>query len=191
MKIWVHRISMLSVLVASTAWSGCTVQRVDFSTIRQPDVSKEMNAFGVFVGSWTWEAEMKNASEADRHWKGTAEWAWDLDGRALRGSIESKSASAEFKSEGIWSWHPTRQRYVWWMFNNWGYPQSGTARLSPCGTEWTMNYRSVGLDGTPSHGRYHLTVVNRDTLSWSVVEWADALHLVKKMEMCGTYNRVR
>jgi len=171
--------------------SGCTVHRIDFSSIRQPDLSGQMKAFDVFVGSWTWEADLKNAAKADRHWQGTAHWDWDLDGRVLRGTIESKSANAEFKSSGVWSWHPTRKRYVWWMFNNWGFPQSGTARVSEDGHTWTMNYRSVGLDGTASFGRYRMDVVDHDTLNWSVVEWADVLHLIKKMEMCGTYKRVR
>ena len=182
---------MLAVLIGVVSWSGCTVQRVDFSTIRQPDLSVEMNAFDVFVGSWTWEAEMKNAAEADRNWKGTATWGWDLDGRVLRGTIESKCANAQFKSSGVWSWHPTRQRYVWWMFNNWGYPQSGTARVSADGKAWTMKYHSVGLDGSTSYGQYKMTVVDHDTLDWSAVEWADPLHTIKKMEMCGRYKRVK
>ncbi len=52
-----------------------------------------------------------------------------------------------------------------------------------------MDYKSVGLDGTTSYGRYHMTVVDDDTLDWRMEEWADGLHLVKKMEMKGTYKR--
>ena len=170
---------------------ACSVQSIDVATLRQPDLSAKMQAFEPFVGSWTWEAEMKNAAEPNRHWTGTAEWGWDLDGRILRGTMESKTTDAQFKSSGVWSWHPTRKKYVWWMFNNWGYPQSGTANRKRCGCCWEMKYKSVGLDGSPSYGRYIMQVEGRDALRWSAVEWADPLHLVKKMEMSGTYKRVR
>jgi hypothetical protein len=52
-----------------------------------------------------------------------------------------------------------------------------------------MTFKSVGLDGTTSFGRYQMTVVNNDTLDWHLDEWADGMHLVKKMEMKGSYKR--
>nr|NIP84766.1 hypothetical protein [Planctomycetales bacterium] len=52
-----------------------------------------------------------------------------------------------------------------------------------------MKYVSVGLDGTTSYGYYQMKVVDDDTLDWEMVEWADALHLAKKLEMTGTYKR--
>jgi hypothetical protein len=176
-------------VVGFAAACGCTARNVDFSSIQRPDRSDRLAAYDVFVGSWTWEAEMLNAAEPDRHWSGTAEWEWALDQRCLRGRLMAQSGGRNFEAEGIWSWHPRKRTYMWWMFNNWGYPQSGTARYDESTATWTMKYRSVGLDGTASYGRYIMKVVDNNTLEWRNEEWADALHLVKKMEMQGSYRR--
>jgi len=185
----IKRSLMLLMATVASLGLGCAARDVDFSAIERPDRSEKLAAYDVFVGTWTWEAEMLNAAEADKHWSGTAEWEWALDKRCLRGKLMAKSANSEFEAEGIWSWHPRKKRYMWWMFNNWGYPQSGTARYDADTRTWTMTYKSVGLDGTASHGRYIMTVVDDDTLQWRNEEWAGPLRLVKKMEMEGTYNR--
>jgi hypothetical protein len=169
--------------------SGCATAKVDLSHYGRPDRSSRMEPYEVFIGSWNWEAEMKNADGDDRPWTGTAEWKWGLDGRVLMGEMSAKGKNAEFEAHGVWSWHPTQRKYVWWMFNNWGYPQSGTARYSAEDQCWTMSYRSVGLDGSPSYGRYTMKVIDSDTLHWTSKEWADPLRLITKMEMEGTYKR--
>jgi hypothetical protein len=162
---------------------------VDFSKIERPERAGELDAYDVFVGKWTWEAELANAEGADKKWTGRAEWRWALDNRCLHGVMAAKSANAEFEAAGIWSWHPKSKKYIWWMFNNWGYPQEGTARYDKDKRTWAMSYKSVGLDGTASFGEYTMSVVDDNTLDWSVVEWADAMHMAKKMEMTGTYKR--
>lgn len=169
--------------------TSCTVQRVDFSGIAQPARAVELEAYETFVGSWTWDAVMLNAVDTDKAWTGTAKWSWTLDKRCLEGKISGKSANTEFDSQGIWSWHPTSKKYMWWMFNNWGYPQQGNATYDEITETWNMKYTGIGLDGTRSYGRHTMTVVDADTLEWDVVEWADPAHLVTKMEMRGTYKR--
>ncbi len=54
-----------------------------------------------------------------------------------------------------------------------------------------MKYKSIGLDGTTSYGSYSMKVADNDTLEWRLQEWADMMHLFKKLEMTGTYKRVR
>lgn len=179
----------LTVVVSMMLASGCSVKNVDFSNIAQPPRSSELDAYEVFVGSWDWEAKMLNASEGNKDWTGTARWHWSLDNRVLEGRMESKSGDLEFQAMGVWSWHPKDKKYIWWMINNWGYPHSGTARYNKDSKEWTMNYRSVGLDGTTSHGRFIMNVVDSDTLAWKMEEWVFPFHLIKKTEMVGTYKR--
>lgn len=181
----------LLIVTPATLLTGCSAKNLDLSQISQPDRSARLDAYEVFVGSWTWSATMVNASEGGRDWTGTADWKWSLDGRCLVGNLSAESAHAKFASSGVWSWHPTRKRYIWWMFNNWGYPQQGKANYDESSRTWRMDYRSVGLDGTRSYGRYVMKVVDRDTLDWRMDEWADSLHLYKKMEMVGTYKRAK
>ncbi len=170
---------------------GCAVSNVSFSGIQRPDRATALDAYDVFVGTWTWEATMLNADSDDASWSGQAAWNWTLDKRCLHGEMSAKSNNADFKAEGIWSWHPKARKYIWSMFNNWGYPQEGTAHYDDDTKCWRMAYRSVGLDGTTSYGRYEMKVVDNNTLEWSASEWADALHMIKKMEMEGTYKRQR
>jgi len=183
-------LNVLGLMVAFLA-SGCTVTGVNFSEISRPQRSEKMDAYSVFVGSWTWEAEMINADAADRHWTGTAEWKWGLDQRVLNGHLAAKSQRAEFEADGVWSWHPEKKKYVWWMFSNWGYPQSGTAKYDADRRCWRMDFKSVGLDGTDSYGCYCLCVKDNDTIDWNVCEYADPFRTIKKMEMNGTYKRKR
>ena len=171
------------------AAAGCAAPKVDFAKIKQPSRAAELDVYNVFVGKWKWEAEMLNAEGPDRTWTGTAEWTWALDNRYLHGNMEAKSANAKFTAEGIWSWHPTKKRYLWWMFNNWGYPQEGSASYDATRKLWTMDFVSVGLDGTKSYGRYRMTVVDADTLTWTLDEWADMVHSIAKVRMTGTYKR--
>lgn len=176
--------------VCGWALAGCAAPKVDFASIQRPTRANELNAYNVFVGQWDWEAEMLNAaSDADRKWTGAAEWKWTLDERCLHGVLSAKSARTDFEAAGVWSRHPKTGKYIWWMFNNWGYPQEGTADYDAASRTWTMDYTSVGLDGTPSHGRYTMKVLDDKTLEWYSIEWADALHTIKKMEMKGTYKR--
>ncbi len=184
------RIIVLSLTpIAALLVPACAVSKVDFANVQRPPRPSELEAYNVFVGSWTWDAEMLNAEGADRKWNGTAEWHWTLDDRALRGTMSAQSERTKFEAEGVWSWHPKKKKYIWWMFNNWGYPQAGTARYDADAKCWRMNYRSVGLDGTTSYGEYRMTVVDDNTLDWSAKEWADPIHLITKTEMKGTYKR--
>lgn len=169
--------------------TGCTVQRVNFADFARPSRAAELEAFETFVGKWTWDAVMLNATDTDKAWTGTAEWKWILDKRGLAGQISGKSANTEFDAQGIWSWHPRSHKYVWRMFNNWGYPQEGNATYDATTQTWNMKYVGIGLDGTRSYGRHRMTVVDSKTLEWDVIEWADPAHLVVKMEMRGTYKR--
>ena len=171
------------------AASGCAAPMIDFSGIERPERAAELDAYKVFVGQWTWEAEVVNAEAPDNKWTGEASWAWSLDDHWLHGQMSAKSANAGFDAGGIWGWHPKAKQYKWWMFNNWGYPQEGTALYNEDSRTWTMDYQSVGLDGTASYGCYHVSVVDDNTLDWDLTEWADAFHMAKKLEMKGTYKR--
>lgn len=169
--------------------SGCTPRQVNLDMLRRPPRAAQLDALSVFVGSWTWQAEIVHAAPVVKNWSGTASWAWALDNRCLKGEIASQCGDTKFSSSGIWSWDQRARRFAWSMYNDWGHPQQGTATYDEGSRQWVMSYRSVGLDGTPSHGRYVMTVINDDTLGWEMVEWADRLHFIKKMEMKGTYNR--
>ena len=183
------RLLIVVVPLAAMLVSGCTDQKVDFSTIQRPERVAELDAYNVFVGKWNWEAELVNADEPDKMWSGTAEWRWELGNQWLHGVLTAKSARTNFNAAGVWGWNPNSKKYVWWMFNNWGFAQEGTASYCQKCRRWQMNYTSVGLDGTPSFGYYTMKVVDDDTLEWTNLEWADAMHMVKKMEMKGTYKR--
>ncbi len=183
------RIVASVVLVSALLACGCAAPKVDFSEIQRPDRAPELDAYDVFVGEWTWDAKMLNAEGEDEAWTGTAKWKWSLDDRCLHGMMSVHGANLDFKSAGIWSWHPKTKKYIWWMFNNWGYPQDGTATYCADEKCWLMSYTSVGLDGTTSYGNYCVEVVDQDTLEWHATEWADMTHLFKKMEMEGTYKR--
>ena len=143
---------------------------------------------------------MLNTEGADKNWTGEATWRWTMDNHWLHGQMSAKSANAEFQAGGVWGWHPKKRQYVWWMFNNWGYPQEGTATYCQESKTWWMKYvsvlvaievagRTLGLDGTTSYGYYQMKAVDDNTLEWEMVEWADVLHLAKKLEMTGTYKR--
>jgi hypothetical protein len=182
----------VSVLVVVLA--GCEAQDVSFARLGPPARSAELSAYEDFVGSWEWEAYLldKEGKAKGEAWEGTAEWKWTLDQRCLHGQMMVKGPDIEFEAEGIWSWHPKNKKYIWWMFNNWGYPQQGTAKYDAERKFWKMPYTSVGLDGTTSYGEYTMTVENRDTLKWTMIEWGDMTRmLVKKMAMEGTYTRKR
>ena len=170
---------------------ACSGPRVDFSEIKRPPRSPELDAYNVFVGMWDWQAEVINAEGSDRTWTGTARWDWALDKRTLEGDMAARTQNAEFAARGVWSWHPKRNEYIWWMFNDWGYPQQGKARYDEGARCWKMKYRAIGLDGSRSYGRYVVQVVDNDTLDWRMQEWADPLHLITKIEMNGTYKRKR
>lgn len=178
-------------LVAVWSGTGCSMPKVDLATIHRPERSAKLDAYNVFVGKWNWTSTLHNAMGKDREWTGQAEWSWTLDGRALRGKLSAASGDGEttYEAEGFWSWHPKRKRYIWWMFNNWGYPEGGTARYDEEQRRWTMNYRTVGLDGTTSYGRHVITVRDENTLDWTMEEWADPLHTMPKMRMTGTCKR--
>ncbi len=169
--------------------AGCAAPTVDFAKINRPDRPDELKAYDVFVGSWTWEAEMLNAEAPHNKWTGTASWRWTLDDRCLHGTISGASGDTKYDSAGIWSWHPKNKKYIWWMFNNWGYPEQGSASYNEADKTWTMPYTSVGLDGTTSYGVHTLKVVDNDMLEWRLDEWADMAHWFKKLEMTGTYKR--
>ena len=176
---------------AAVMGTGCAAPGVDFSKIHRPSRASELDAYDIFVGDWTWEAEALNADPAHKKWTGAARWEWALDRRCLHGQMSLKSADTEFQTAGVWTWHPLKKEHIWTMFNNWGYPQSGTARYNPSRRHWMMTYSAVGLDGTSSYGVYDMTVVDNDHLRWSLTEWADPLHFVKKLEMSGTYTRTK
>ncbi len=176
-------------LAGAVLVTGCAEQKVDFSSIQRPARSAELDAYNVFVGSWNWEAELVNADAPDKKWTGTAMWHWTMDDHWLHGQITAESERADFDAAGAWGWNQRTKKYVWWMFNNWGFAQEGTASYNEAERCWKMNYESVGLDGTPSYGYYLMKVVDNDNLEWHNVEWADMTHMIKKMEMKGTYKR--
>jgi len=177
------------VLFVGAMLTGCAAPTVDFGKMQRPARATELDAFNVFVGSWNWDAEAANADAAHQKWTGTAKWEWTLDQRCLHGQMSSKSGNIEFQTAGVWSWQPVAKKYMWWMFNNWGYPQSGTACYDAAKKHWAMTYTAVGLDGTTSYGMYEITVADNDTLKWSMTEWADMMHCCKKIEMTGSYKR--
>ncbi len=180
-----------SSLLTTILMVGCSAKTVDFSSLQRPERAAELAAFDMFVGNWTWEFQTLNADEKNKSWSGTAKWEWTLDKRCLHGLMSAKSADSQFETAGIWTWHPKSKEYIWWMFNNWGYPQQGSACYDADKGAWTMSYSSVGLDGTTSYGEYRMTEVDADTLRWEMTEWADLLRMIKKVEMRGTYKRAR
>ena len=188
MNISRKAVALVALLAVASA-SGCAAPKVDFAGIERPARAAEMDAYKTFVGDWNWEAEVLNADEPGNRWTGEAHWKWILEERCLHGMMSAKSAHAAFEAAGVWSWHPQAKKYIWWMFNNWGYPQQGTATYCEKSKTWVMNYTSVGLDGTTSYGCYRMTVAGPDKLEWDMVEWADAMRLFKKLEMKGTYTR--
>jgi len=175
--------------MAALLMQGCAAPNVNFAEIQRPARAPELDAYNDFVGSWNWEAEMVTAEGPGDKWTGSAEWKWTLDDMTLHGLLSARTEDAEFDAAGVWSWHPKKRKYIWWMFNNWGYPQEGTAKYDAANKHWTMDYKAVGLDGTNSYGRYEMTVLDQNTLDWRVTEWADVLHMIKKMEMTGAYTR--
>ena len=177
------------VLVAAMLLPGCAAPTIDFTTIEQPPRAEELSAYDVFVGKWIWQAEVVNAEGPDKNWTGTAQWRWTLNDRTLHGLMSAKSANTGFDAAGVWSWNPQSKKYIWWMFNNWGYPQQGTANYCDESKTWTMTFTSVGLDGTTSYGCYQIKVLDNNTLEWTLDEWADLFHMFKKLEMKGTYRR--
>ena len=185
----VRKILLLAGPILVLVTSGCASSKMQVAGLARPPRSEKLDAYQVFVGSWDWQADTVGPEGAQDHWTGTAKWEWTLDNRCLIGTMTAKSSDASFESTGIWSWHPTRKRYIWWMFNNWGYPQEGSARYEESTRRWIMSYTSVGLDGTTSYGRHVITVEDENTLKWHMKEWADILHLIPKVEMTGTYKR--
>lgn len=184
------KVQVLAAIVLPAALlAGCAAPTVDFTTIQRPERAPELAAYDVFVGNWDWKAKLLNAEGEDENWTGSAQWKWTLDERCLNGHMSVRGENAEFESAGLWSYNPKTKTYVWTMFNNWGYPQHGTASYDAQTKTWKMPYKSVGLDGTESYGVYTMQVKGNDTLEWTVTEWADMLHMAKKMEMTGTYTR--
>ena len=186
MNVTRHSLVMLALGLAGVI--GCGERTVDFSKIHRPARSMEMSAFDVFVGSWNWQAEMLNGDAAHKSWTGTANWQWTLDQQCLHGQLSAKSGDVAFDTAGIWTWDAKSKKYIWWMFNNWGYPQQGTAKYDGATKSWTLKYSGTGLDGTSSTGEYRITVVDSNTLNWEMTEWA-SMHMAKKIEMKGTYTR--
>lgn len=171
--------------------TGCSASKVDFVKLQRPPRAEQLAAYDVFVGKWNWTASMLDRDGVRHDWVGSASWEWTLDRRCLEGKLSARSGDTTFAANGVWSWHPTRNRYIWWMFNDWGFPQEGTARYEARQRRWTMPYRSVGLDGTTSHGRYVMQVIDDNTLSWRMDEWIDPLGWIRKSSMEGQYTRVK
>lgn len=184
------RHSLFAVLPVAAVCCGCADLKTRMAEIQPPARVSELSAYDNFVGSWDWEAKVVGMEDTpDGKWTGTTTWTWTLDKRVLNGALSASNGRLSFDATGHWSWHPTKKKYVWWMFNNWGYPQEGTAYYDADRQRWVMPYKSVGLDGTTSYGRYEMEAVNGDRLEWRMTEWADALHLIKKSEMVGHYQR--
>ena len=157
--------------------------------LQRPAQPAEMNAFAPFVGSWTWTAKETTSGDAARTWSGTTKWEWALDNRCLHGQLTARAGDLSYDSTGMWTWNVSKRQYQFWMFNNWGYPREGVAHYNAADKSWTMPYRCTGLDGTNSHGRYTIKFIDDNTFDWTMTEWADALHMVKKIELAGQYKR--
>jgi hypothetical protein len=181
-------VGFVALLACAGGLGGCGGKE-GYGDLQRPPRPAAMDAYAPFVGSWTWEADMTIRNQDPRRWTGTADWRWTLDDRQLAGRMSASSGDQAFESEGMWGLNPSSGRYVWWMFNNWGYPQHGTARYKAADRCWTMRYKSVGLDGTTSYGRYALRFLDDNTIDWCMTEWLDPFHLIQKVEMKGTYRR--
>ncbi len=169
--------------------TGCMSLQVDLAQIQKPRPAPELAPLGDFVGSWNWEAERVGPGGKVEKWTGTAKWDWVLGGTYLHGDLTTKGPAHSFASSGYWGWHPQKRTYVWWMLNDWGYPQEGTAKYDDAKKLWTMDYQGLGLDGTTSYGRYAMQVKDKNTLEWTMVEGVDLLRNIKKIEMKGSYKR--
>ena len=170
--------------------AGCGPANVNFSQMEKPAPSPELRNFEPFVGDWTWEAQRIPAEGDPMKWSGTAHWEWALGGTYLKGEMTSSGEGQSFSSEGYWGWHPKRKTYVWWLLNDWGYPQEGTATFDADEKLWTMDFQGVGLDGTTCYGTYTVHVLDENTLEWTLDEWADPTRFaIKKLQMTGAYRR--
>jgi len=183
-----QRMVLTAVLIGGPAWFGCSARRVDVASLQRPERAAELDAFDAFVGNWKWTATME-VGESSETWSGTSRWSWTLDKRCLQGQMTTRSANQEYETVGLWGWNAKQKQYEWSMFNSWGYPQVGTADYDASDKSWTLKYRSVGMDGTTSYGRMGLTIVDANTMDWTMTEWADPLHLVKKMRLTGRFTR--
>lgn len=184
------RVCAFAMISVAMGLAGCGPARVDFSEMQKPAPGAELDNLKQFVGDWAWEAERTVPDGEPENWSGTANWSWVLDAMYLRGEMTSSGEGKRFSSIGYWGWHPKRRTYVWWMLNDWGYPQEGNASYDAEQKLWTMNYEGIGLDGTSSYGRYTIRVVDDNTLEWNLVEWADMLRCCfKKIQMTGIYKR--
>ena len=174
-------------LLSVPALVGCGPVDVDFATIEKPALPEELAPLGEFVGNWAWEAERVLPDGGAEKWTGTTTWGWTLGDMYLRGDLELNGPKS-FVSSGYWGWHPKKKTYVWYMLNDWGYPQEGTAKYDDETKCWTMNYSGVGLDGTNSRGRYTCEWKDENTVYWTCTEWVP-MTFIKKLEMTGHYKR--
>lgn len=169
---------------------GCATNPPHGSYSVRPPRSEEVESLGYFVGSWDWFVEGQ-LDGAAAQWSGSAEWDWTLDRRCLQGRIAGRSGNLSVEMAGVWTWHPTERRYMWWLFNDWGFPQEGTAALDAASRRWTFDYVGVGTDGQSTFGRYTVVAEDANTFSWRMDEWADALRLSRRAELAGTFHRQR
>ena len=58
----------------------------------------ELDAYNVFEGQWSWEAEVVNAEGEDKNWTGEASWRWTLDNHWLHGMMSAKTKNTEFEA---------------------------------------------------------------------------------------------
>jgi hypothetical protein len=179
---------LMMALVGSLSLVGCGPVKVDFATLKKPMPAPELEPLGRFVGSWTLEAERSTGDGNTEKWTGTATWKWVLDDMYLYGDL-GMHGPIDFIASGYWGWQPVKKTYMWWMLNDWGYPQWGTATYDDEQKLWVMKYKGVGLDGTDSWGQYTLQWVDDNTVTWEYHEWADLFKTIKKIEMRGAYKR--
>jgi hypothetical protein len=100
----------------------------------------------------------------------------------------SQNQSTKFEAEKGVGWHP-REKSTFGNVQQLGLSAARHARYDADDHCWTMDYQSVGLDGTTSHGRYTVHVVDSNTMDWSMTEWRFPFHIGKKVEMTGKYTR--
>lgn len=161
------RKSWLVLPILSLTLAGCSVTPMNVAALEQPGRAGQLNKYDMLVGSWTWEGEVIDAADTNRHWKGTADWHWTLEEQCLHSSLTATSDTISMKSYGAWTWHPAKEKYVWYTLNNWGYPEHGAASYDAATKTWTLTYNGIALDGRAVHGSHTYTLTDRETMTWT------------------------
>jgi hypothetical protein len=175
-------------LLTLLATVGC--QKMSFDDMmKQPPRPAELDQLAVFIGSWegTAEGRMMGSDEVIKS-TGHSEYTWDADKWVLVERSEYKMGNTcRMNGVGLWSWDAGAKKFRTAWTDNYGSHGDGTVWLDGKTKVWHMRSKTSYTDGT-SHGEGTLRQIDNNTFEWNFAEY-DALHLLKFMEMHGTFHR--